>query len=258
MSEFSLRRTFTLVCPSPTCPDPHQIIRSGKRRGVQRYQCRTCKRRFSTTGASKHKQGPAEHVGAAIDVYYSGMSYKQVAENMEKVFDMPEPSKRSVHDWVKGYTRRARQFMTGQIAADGTARKGVKGAIKAKVGRHWVADEMTLRVGGRQYWNWNVMDASTRYVLPSRISRRRGLNDACAVFRKALRNASGPPTTITTDGLPTYPEAIKTVFPNTQHIVSQSIYEPVNNNLSERLQGDFRQCSKPLRGLHPAHRTGLP
>ena len=93
------------------------------------------------------------------------------------------------------------------------------------------------------------MDAKTRYVLASRISRRRGLNDARAVFRKALRNAESPPDTITTDGLAAYVEAIKTVFPTAKHIVSEGIYEPVNNNLSERLQGDFRQRTKTLRGL---------
>ena len=126
---------------------------------------------------------------------------------------------------------------------------GAKKTIHADTGSHWVANEMTVRVGGRQYWNWNVMDAKTRYVLASRISRRRGLNDARAVFRKALRNAESPPDTITTDGLAAYVEAIKTVFPTAKHIVSEGIYEPVNNNLSERLQGDFRQRTKTLRGL---------
>ena len=249
MAEFQMRRTFTLVCPSTTCSDPSQIIRFGKRRGVQRYQCKTCRRRFSLTGAAKHKQVPAEHVGAAIDMYYSGMSYKQVAEHMEDVFDMPEPSKRSVHDWVKGYTKRARAFMAGEIGPDGTKTTATKKPVKAQTGRHWVADEMVLKVGGRKYWNWNVMDVGTRYVLASRITRGRRINDARAVFRKALRAASRPPDTITTDGLAAYAEAIKTVFPKARHVVSEGIYEFTNNNLSERLQGDFRQRTKTMRGL---------
>ena len=248
MAEFSLNRTFELVCPS-NCSDPHQIIRYGKRRGVQRYRCKTCRRRFSITGAAKYKQVPAEHVGAAIDMYYSGMSYKQVAENMEKVFNMPEPSKRTVHDWVKSYTRRARDYMLGQVGPDGTRATKTGKLIKARTGRHWVADEMVIKVGGHRYWNWNVMDVDTRYVLASRVSRGRGINNARAVFRKALRAASGPPDTITTDGLAAYPEAIKTVFPKARHIVSAGIYEPINNNLSERLQGDFRQRTKTMRGL---------
>ena len=41
----------------------------------------------------------------------------------------------------------------------------------------------------------------------------------------------------------------------TQHEVSDGIYELVNNNLSERLQGSFRQRTKTQRGLE-ALRTG--
>ena len=71
----------------------------------------------------------------------------------------------------------------------------------ADVGDHWVADEMVVRVGGKKLWNWNVMDAKTRYILAARLSRTRNANDAIAVFEKALANAKYPPKKITTDGL---------------------------------------------------------
>lgn len=249
MDEFSYNQVFTLTCPSPRCPGPSKIIRYGKRKGVQRYQCKTCRRRFSVTGKAKRKQVPAEHVGAAIDVYYSGTSYKQTAEFMQDAYDMGEPSKASVHDWVKGYTKLARAFLQGQIGDDGTKATATGKPVKAKTGPHWVADEMQLKVGGKKYWNWNVMDAKTRYLLASRISRGRGVNQARAVFRKALRAAERPPETITTDGLGSYVEAVKTVLPSTKHVVSEGIYAKLNNNLSERVQGTFRDRTKTQRGL---------
>ena len=249
MNEFAFHQTYTLTCPSLDCSDPNQIIRYGKRGGVQRYQCKTCKRRFSLTGKAKHKQVPAWQVGAAVDMYYSGMSYKQIAENMEKVLDIPEPSKAAVYEWVNDYSNLAKMFMWGQVGEDGTRETATGKPIKAKVGKHWVADEMVVRVGGKKMWNWNVMDVDTRYVLASRISRGRGVNQARAVLRKALRHADRPPDSITTDGLPSYQEAIKSVLPKTKHIVSDGIYELINNNLSERLQGSFRQRTKTLRGL---------
>ena len=116
--------------------------------------------------------------------------------------------------------------------------------------------ELVLRVGGRKYWCWNVMDKKTRYVLAARLSSTRDTNDAIAVFEKALANAKAPPKKITTDGLGSYVDAAKAVFPNgTQHEVSDGIYELVNNNMSERLQGAFRQRTKTQRGLEE-RRTG--
>ena len=37
-------------------------------------------------------------------MFYMGMSYKQIAETMEKQHDIPEPSKQTIYAWVKAYT----------------------------------------------------------------------------------------------------------------------------------------------------------
>ena len=47
---------------------------------------------------------------------------------------------------------------------------------------HWVADEMRLKVGGEKYWNWNVMDESTRYMLASHLTKERNAAAARAVM----------------------------------------------------------------------------
>ena len=45
-------------------------------------------------------------------------------------------------------------------------------------------------------------------------------------------------------------DAIRAVFPKgTEHEVADGIYEAINNNISERLQGSFRQRTKTQRGL---------
>lgn len=35
------------------------------------------------------------------------------------------------------------------------------------------ADEVVVRVGGRQFWLFNVMDSKTRYILAAYLSKRR-------------------------------------------------------------------------------------
>ena len=49
---------------------------------------------------------------------------------------------------------------------------------KAEVGDEWVVDEMAVKVGGEQLWNWNVMDKDTRYILASHLSKRRDAREA--------------------------------------------------------------------------------
>ena len=229
MAEFT--EVITVNCPD--CDSEH-IVKTGIRNGYQRYLCRDCLKKFRTTGAAHHSQFHVEMIGATLDMYFSGMSYKQVAENLEKVYDVPEPSKRTIYDWVHDYA--------------GAAAKRMRD-YPAHVGEDWVADEMLLKVGGDRLWNWNVMDVDTRYILASHLSRGRTIRDAEQVMKKAARATNVKPKTITTDGLASYFEGIKRVFPKAEHIVSQGIYEEVNNNISERLQGSFRQRTKTMRGL---------
>ena len=44
----------------------------------------------------------AELMGAAIQDHYDGKSYKKIAEAIEKEYDIPEPSKATVYEWVRG------------------------------------------------------------------------------------------------------------------------------------------------------------
>jgi hypothetical protein len=93
------------------------------------------------------------------------------------------------------------------------------------------------------------MDADTRYILASYLSSERDQTSAEAVLRKAAAAAANPPERITTDKLPSYVPAIEKVFPKAKHTQSEGIRAELNNNLSERVQGTFRDRTKTLRGL---------
>ena len=250
MAVIEAKQIYVVECTAPDCPAPDRVVRNGWRNGEQQYLCRGCGKKFAASGKALRKQFTARQIADAIDMYYSGMSYKQVAENLEDTYDLPEPSKETVYNWVKGYTGLALRYLAGEVGPDGTPATATGKRIRADVGDHWVADELVLRVGGAKYWCWNVMDKKTRYVLAARLSSTRNTNDAIAVFEKAQRNAFHSPKKITTDGLASYTDAVKAVFPKgTQHEVSEGIYELINNNMSERLQGSFRQRTKTQRGL---------
>ena len=101
---------------------------------------------------------------------------------MEDVSDAPEPSKATVHDWVKGYTGLALRFLAGEVGEDGTPATATDKRVKADVGDHWVADELVLKVGGRKYWCWNVREqghpvrpCGPPVQLPGHLRRHRGV-----------------------------------------------------------------------------------
>lgn len=209
-------------------------MKNGTRKGKQLYKCDGCEKQFRDTGATNGRHIAADHIGAAIRMFYSGMSYKQIAEAMEKMYDIPEPSKQTIYAWVKKYTDDAVEQMRGH---------------KARVGDEWVADELAVDVGGWQMWIFNVMDEKTRYILASHLGRNRDLKAARAVMQKAKDAAVSPTNTIKTDKLRSYVKAIEEVFPETLHIKSQGIRSTLNNNMSERLQGAYRSRVKRMRGM---------
>ena len=238
MAAFTSITTYIVNCPDCAAD---QVIKIGKQSGEQRYQCKACKKKFRAGGKAEGRKMDAELMGSAIRDYYTGKSYKQIAEGLEEEYDLlKEPSKATIYEWVRDYTDKALKQMDGH---------------KAKAGRHWVADEMQVDVGGNKVWLWNVMDSKTRYILASHLTPRRDAQAARVVLRKAALAADGPPKSITTDKLRSYLPAVKDVVPEAEHIQSEGMRANINNNLSERLQGTFRDRIKTLRGLDGSRRA---
>ena len=205
------------------CPDCEsaRIVKIGTRNGYQRYLCRACSKKFHTNGKAKGRRFPADQMGAAIRMFYSGMSYQQIAENMETLYDIPEPSKATIYQWVRDYTKDALKEMEHH---------------PAHTGGGWVVDEMQLDVGGQQYWIWNVMDRSTGYVLASHLTKERDARSALAVLKKAAAAAADPPGTVRTDRWPYYVPAVKKVFPRARHIRPPGVGNPEDiKNPSKRV-----------------------
>ena len=231
MTEFTKTTIVTVNCPD--CASEH-IVKVGKQSGQQRYLCRGCNKKFRANGKAEGRRMDAELMGSAIRDFYSGKSYKQIAEGLRDEYDIPEPSKSTIYEWVRDYTDEAVDAMKDH---------------KATTGGDWVADELQVDVGGQKVWLWNVMDSATRYILSTHLTPRRDAQAARVVLRKAAEAADKPPRTITTDKLRSYIKPIKDVLPEARHVQSEGLTADINNNLSERLQGTFRDRIKTLRGL---------
>ena len=234
--KFKVEKTIEIT--SPNDPDS-AIVKVGKQSGEQRYRDGTGKKFRDPNVYVKGGRFPHQQVGAALGWYFDGLSYREVARNMARTFEIPEPGEATIYRWVQSYAR-------GAV-------KAVKD-LKANTGDEWVADETMVKVDGHPYWIWNVMDSKTRYLLAMHLTPDRDVRAATRVMREAKDAAASPPKSIRTDRLKSYGPAIKAVFGtgNVAHIKTDGIAAEVNNNLSERLQGTIKERDKVLRGFKRA------
>lgn len=226
------------------CPhcQSSENIRFGVRVGKQRYRCNACKRAFTDNRAMPGRRVPPEIVGAALSAFFEGMSYRDINRHLQSLHGVsPDPS--MIYKWVLEYTDRGHKIIEGVKAFTG--------------GSKWVVDETMLKIDGGNLWVWNVMDARSRFLLATHVSKTRTVKDAEELFQKALDAATDRPTEIVTDGMLAYPYAIDNVFGKKQrHTVTEGIYARKNNNLSERLQGTLKERTKVMRGLETPETAG--
>lgn len=196
-------------------------------------RCETC-RRGGAGGNARRKHATPQQIGLAVDVYYKGLSYRESGAILADHYGRPT-SQASILRWTRDMTAKAKDGMSAPV----------------KTGDEWVADEMQVRVGGKKYWLFNVMDSRTRYVLAAYLTPYRTARSAATVMAMARERAQNPPKRIKTDGLKSYQSGIASAFCNdpVQHVVSQGIRAQINNNMSERLLWTFRDRDKTLRGL---------
>lgn len=225
----------------PEC-DADDIIKYGTKNGAQIYMCKPCGVRFTDNGAMPRRKIPPDQVGDAIALFYDGLSYRDIQRSMQTRYGYT-PSTATLYEWVRDYSRRGKEFTD---------------TFKADTGSKWVADEMMVKVDGHNVWLWNVMDADSRYLLATHISKTRTIGDAQKLFKKAKQRSQRPPKEIVTDGLRAYQEGIERTFGgDTRHTVSQGIRSNINNNMSERLQGTIRERTKVMRGMETMKTAAL-
>ena len=228
---------YTVSCPNK---DGGKIVKIGKQAGKQRYRCKTCNKNFREPDAfQQSRKFPIQQVGAALQGYFDGQSYREAARSVGRTFRTDPPDESNVYRWVQGYAR----------AAAAEMRKH-----KVPTGKEWVADELQVNVGGKPHWLWNVQDRDSRYLLATHLTPRRNARAAEIVMRKARAAAANDPKVIRTDKLSSYTPAIKKLFPTTHHLQSEGLRAEINNNLSERMQDILRERDKVLRAMKSRER----
>ena len=165
------------------------VVKYGSYKGVPRYWCKVCKRKFKADNALFHMKVSPEYISTALSMYYSGSSISDIRNHLKQEHGY-YPSKHVVFEWVDKFTSlAAKQFQD----------------VKPKVGDTWIADETVLELDkGIKVWFFDLIDSDTRYLLSSRASLSRTTRDAQILMDRAIKRAGKNPKVVITDKLGSY------------------------------------------------------
>lgn len=220
-----------------------RVIHYGKSAaGKQTFYCKDCKYRFIENTLLKKVKFTPELISLTLDLYFSGLSLRKIARNINDHFDI-DVDFTTIYNWIKRYIQIISEYVN---------------SLTPQLSDTWHADELFVKMhGGKTYkgksnlaFLWNVMDRKTRFLLASKVSEARDINGAIAVFKEAIKNANGQnPKEIHTDAWKAYREGIAQTFGlETDHIPKCGINKPhADNNRVERLNGTIRERTKVVR-----------
>jgi len=210
------------------------IMKYGVRNGIQEYICLKCKRKFNAKDAPFKMRTEVEQIGASLNMFYDGLSFADIARHLEETYGNPV-NRSTVYRWVIKYTTDALNLLE---------------PLKPKVSDTWVVDETVIKVGGSNWWFWDIIDEDTRFLLASHLSRSRGMLDVATVMRRAWKRADKAPRFIISDALGVYPDGIERIFgAYSRHIQAKGITHEINTNIIERFHGTLKERTKVLRGF---------
>lgn len=211
-----------------------QIVRYGHYKGVQRWICRTCGRKFVHNQAPDGMRVPAIQIAAALSMFYEGLSLNAIRRNLQQTFNS-FPSDSTVYGWIVKYTKVAIAEIENYIP---------------KVSGFWIADETVLRIEGQNIWFWDIIDNSTRFLIASHISKSRTTRDAQTFVERAARQANKIPRVIVTDKLQAYIDGIELAFGSgTTHLPAKKLTARNGTQLIERFHSTLKSRTKIMRGL---------
>ena len=208
-------------------------FRKNKNDKVRIFECLDCKKKFSSNFGFEKKQSNENTITGALQMYYSGMSVRKIADHYEMLG--VDVSFKTIYNWITQYSKMTSVYLNG---------------ITPRVGNWFRADEVWVKVNGEQCYLFASMDDDTRYWLASDMAETKFQHNADNLLRLTKQTIGKNPTRFITDGLPAYMKSSKKIFgKDTLHTRHIHIQHDMNNNKMERLNGEIRDREKVFRGL---------
>lgn len=213
-------------------------LRKNKNQDIQVYFCKDCNRKFSINLGFEKMHASPQSITSALQLYFTGESLRGVQKFL-KLQGM-NFSHVAIYEWIKKYTKLMDNYLR---------------TITPKVGDKWHADEVWLKINGDKKYLFAMMDSETRFWIAQEVANSKFKHDARTLLKTGKKKTDKTPKTFITDGLPAYHDAFKKEFwtlrnPRSRHVKEIHLKDQMaNNNIQERLNGEFRDREKVFRGL---------
>lgn len=237
------------ICPYCNSED---LIKSGIRKTQleikQRYECKSCHKRFVLSPIPKIK-GNEKLVCLCMDCYYRGLSYRDISAQFKQFYGL-NLHHETIRRWILKFTEVMEKYSK---------------TLEPKTSGVWNADEtmiLTKRGIDRKNPNkefdylWNVIDNKSKFLLASLNSGRgRSSKDAEKVLKDAFEQNKKIPYQIITDKLGAYQDGIRKTFRNwgnerkVKHTSILGQRRIVNNNAIESHHSQQKEFHKVRRGV---------
>jgi len=177
---------------------------------------------------------PKDQIASAINEYYNGSSINAIRKSLEQQYHS-YLSESTIYAWITHFSK---------LAIDEASN------TKVDVGDRWIVDETTIKIGGKEYWLIDIIDASTRFLLARKLSCNRNQNDIKVSLMMARERAGKIPKQIITDRWDGYADSIDLAYSaNDQHPQIELLFEASSMGLIELWQIMLRDRLKIMRGL---------
>jgi len=213
-------------------------VRHNKSGEIQRFVCADCHRTFSVNvGFEKMRHDP-KAITTALQLYFSGESLRNTQKSLRLLG--VEVCPKTVLNWIRKYVGLMERYVE---------------QITPQVSDTWRTDEVYLKVKGNMKYLFAMMDDETRFWIAQQVSSNKGTSDVRPMFREAQNIAGKKPKTLISDGAGNFLIATRkelwTRYANdrTEHVRDIRLGGRVHNNKMERLNGEFRDREKVMRGL---------
>jgi len=227
------------------CSSPLTVKNGHDEKGVQRYKCNECDRRFCEKGIFARHRYPPILIMDAIFLYSQPISTRGVTINLER-FRKIKPSHVSVYNWVIKFSEHLIKIAN---------RKPIN------FSNIWHVDEKFIHVRGSKdphAYLWVVSDSKGN-IISTYVSFVRDGKSAEIVLRKAVERAGFCPEIQVSDGLQGYRKACKKAFGRkTRHVVTHFEAEGIvhkgklmklSNNRAERINEFYALWLHSVRGF---------
>ena len=181
------------------------------KKGVQRFKCNDCKKRFCEKGIFARMRFPKDVIMNALFLRLYSLSTRNVKRILRKL-NYVKVSHVSVYNWVLKFASHLCKFAS---------------IIPLQFTKLWHVDEKFIKVRRinrkrkREFaYLWIVSDSKNN-VLATHVSFARDIINAKIVLQKAKQRAGFSPEILVSDGLQGYKRAVKKIFGrNTRHVIA--------------------------------------